>query len=112
MSAYRMYFRTAGEIRGRDDFEANDDVTAIRVARVLYDACSDVCDSFELWQGRRQIPARQAHHQKANLADLIEVHQRVAIERAEHISQSRSMIARSKRLIETLNCSKSAEKYK
>ena len=106
MSPYRMYFQIHGRTRGRDDFEANDDVAAVRIARVLYDMCSDVCDAFELWQGKRLIPAQQAHHQKANLADLIEAHQRVAIEREEYISQSRWMIARSKRLIETLNRTK------
>ena len=112
MSVYRMYFRTNSRIHGRDDFEANDDVAAIRIASVLYDTCSDVCDSFELWQGGRQILVQEAHHQKVNLADLIEAHQRVTIERAEHISQSGWMIARSKRLIECLNRSKSAEKWK
>jgi hypothetical protein len=112
MSSYRMYFQIKGRIQCRDEFEADDDLAAIRIARVLYDTCSDVCDSFELRQGKRLIPARQAHHQKANLGDLIEAHQRMAIEREEHIGQSRGMIARSKRLIETLNRAKSTEKYK
>jgi hypothetical protein len=50
-----MYFQNKGKIDGREDFEADDDVAAIRIARVLYDACSDVCDHFELWQGTHQI---------------------------------------------------------
>jgi hypothetical protein len=50
MSAYRAYFRASDKICGREDFEADDDVAEIRIARVLYDACSDVCDCFELWQ--------------------------------------------------------------
>ena len=107
MSPYRMYFQINGKIHGRDDFEANDDIAAVRIARVLYDTFSDVCDAFELWQGKRLITAQQVHHQKANLADLIEAHQRVAIKSEEYISQSRWMIARSKRLIEILNRSKS-----
>ena len=109
MSAYRMYFRTTGQICGREDFEADDDVAAIRIARVLYDTCSDICDCFELWQGKRQIRAQQPHHQKANFADLIEKHQGVALESVERISQSRWMIAQSRRLIGTLDHSKSAK---
>jgi hypothetical protein len=110
MLTYRMYFRTAGQINGRQDFEADNDVAAIRIARVLYDSCSDVCDSFELWQGKRQIRARQPHHQKANLADLTAAHQRVALETAERISESRWMIAQSQRLLQILDASKSAAK--
>ena len=108
MTAYRIYFYINGEIHGRQDFEADGDVAAIRIARVLYDACSDLCDRFELWQGKRQIYARQPHHQRANLADLIEDHQRVTIEIEERVRQSRWMIARSQRLIETLDRSKIA----
>ena len=110
MSAYRMYFRTEGRIHGREDFEAADDVAAIRIARVLYDTCSDVCGGFELWQGKRQLRARQPHHQNASLANLIEAHQRVAIEKEEDISQSRWMIARSRRLIAALDRVKSPAK--
>jgi hypothetical protein len=112
MPTYRMYFRTAGKIHGRHDFEADNDVAAIRIARVLYDTCADTCDSFELWQGNRPIPARLPHHQKANLADLIEAHQRLAIESEERISQSRWMIARSQRLMATLEVLKVVARYK
>jgi hypothetical protein len=110
MLTYRMYFRTAGQIYGRQDFEADNDVAAIRIARVLYDSCSDISDSFELWQAKRQIRARQPHHQKADLADLIEAHQRVALETEERISESRWIIAQSQRLLQILEASKSAAK--
>src|SRR5262249_29970029 len=79
---------------------------------VLYDTCSDVCDGFDLWQGNRQLRARQPYHQKASLTDLIEVHQRVAIQKEEDISQSRWMIARSRRLIEALDRANSAASYR
>ena len=103
MSAYRMYSLISGQIQGGEDFEAADDVAAIRIAGVLYDTCSDVCDGLDLWQGKR--------HQKASLSDLIEAHQRVAIQKEEDISQSRWMIARSRRLIEALYRAKSAASY-
>ena len=112
MSAYRMYFLIMGQIQGREDFEAADDVTATRIAGVLYDTCSDVCDDFDLWQEKRQLRARQPYHQKASLTDLIEAHQRVAIRKEEDISQSRWMIAGSRRLIETLDHAKSAASCK
>jgi hypothetical protein len=112
MTAYRMYFLITGRIHGRQDFEADDDVAAIRIARVLYDTCSDVCESFELWQGKRQIRAQQAHHSRASLADLIEAHQRVTIETEEVISQSDWVIAQSRRLIETLDQMKSTGKHR
>jgi acetyl-CoA carboxylase carboxyltransferase component len=107
MAAYRMHFLSSGRISGRQDFEADGDVAAIRIARVLYDTCSDICQSFELWQGKRQIRAQQPHHSRASLTDLIEAHQRVTIDTEEVISQSDWMIARSRRLIETLDRIKS-----
>jgi len=61
MSAYRMYFLISGQVQGGEDFEAADDVAAIRIAGVLYDTCSDVCDGLDLWQGKRQLHARQPH---------------------------------------------------
>jgi hypothetical protein len=106
MTKYRICFSVGGRLGGRHDFEADDDVAAIRVARVLFDGCSDVSQSFELWQGRRRLPANQPHHSRASLADLIEAHQRLTIETEEAISRSNCTIARSKRLIETLDRAK------
>ena len=37
MSAYGMYFLISGQIQGGEDFEAADDVAAIRIAGILYD---------------------------------------------------------------------------
>jgi hypothetical protein len=112
---YRMYFWFRdhhSHIHGREDFEADNDATAIHIAGILQDACSDVCDNFELWQGSRQITVPQAHHQIACLDDLIEAHQNVVIEKEEHISQSRWLISQSRRLIEELDRAKSAARYK
>ena len=107
-TTYRMYFFIDHRIHGQEDFQADDDVAAIRIARVLYDACSDVCEAFELWQGTREIrDAKQAYHATAQLADLIEAHQRVTIDSEEAIKDSKWMIARSRRLIETLDGIKS-----
>jgi hypothetical protein len=101
-----MYFRTSGKIRGREDFEVVGDVAAVRIARVLYDTCSDVCDSFELWQGTRQLRPRQQHYPYARLAELSDAHQRVVLDKEVTISDSRWLIAESRRLIETLERAK------
>ena len=104
MSAYRICFRAAGEICGREEFLADDDVAASRIARVLYDTCSDVCDSFELWQGQREIFLEsQPPHQTLYVVDLIEAHQRVVRDTQERMSASKWMIARSKSLIEAVD---------
>ena len=112
MATYRMYFLTKGQIHGRAEFEADNDMAAIRMARVLYYTCADSCESFELWDGMRPLRARQSLRQKASLADLIEAHQRVVIEKEEQISQSKWMIARSQRLIEALDLMKSTGTYR
>jgi hypothetical protein len=52
MSPYRIYFLCEkGRIIGREDVEADDDVAAIRLARVLCDACSDVCTGSSCGKG-------------------------------------------------------------
>jgi hypothetical protein len=113
---YRMYFwfrnHHSSHMQGREDFKADDDVAAIRIACILQDACSDVCDDFELWQGPHQILMPQARHQIASLDDLSEAHLNLVIEKEEHISQSRWLISRSRRLIEELDRAKSVAKRK
>lgn len=56
LPTYRIYFRSSkGHILGREDFEAQDDRTALDIATVLGNACSDVCAGFELWAGGRRV---------------------------------------------------------
>jgi CheY-like chemotaxis protein len=52
--SYRIYFRDhEGLTAGRHDFYASDDDAAMVIAALLCDACSDVCETFELWDGTR-----------------------------------------------------------
>ena len=102
MSRYRMYFLTSG-IRSAEDFEADNDIDAIRMARVLCDACSDVCSSFELWQGTRLVRVRPPPYRGISLSDLREAQQRIVIEREKTIRESHAVLARSQRLVETLD---------
>ena len=55
MEGYRLYFKALGSIVGRQDFEADDDAAAQRIAAVLFDACSDRSQNIELWQGERPL---------------------------------------------------------
>src|SRR5215470_15648396 len=98
MADYRMYFLVAERIRGREDFQADNDIDAIRIAQVLCDACSDSCDSFGLWQGKRKVDTAQGC-QPLSLADLTQAHQQLVLETEEAILKSDWIIAQSKQLI-------------
>jgi hypothetical protein len=106
LAAYRVYFSNSDKIHGREDFEAEHDAVAIRIARLLWDACADVCQSVELWQGHRRIPLPRASDRQPSLAELNEAHQRVVVETEEHIRQSEWLIANSRRLLESLDLAK------
>ena len=101
MADYRMYFLVANRIRAREDFEADNDIDAIGVAQVLGDACSDYCDAFELWQGKRKVDPAHGF-QPVSLADLTQAHQQLVVETEETILKSEWTIAQSKRLIERM----------
>lgn len=101
MGTYRMYFLDADRIRAREDFEADIDIDAIGIARALYDACSDICDSFELWQEERKVETAQGF-EPVSLAELTQAHQQIVLETEEAILNSEWSIARSRRLIERI----------
>ena len=105
MADYRMYFLAAGRIEAREDFQADNDIGAIRIAQVLCEACSDRCDSFELWREKRKVDTAQGS-QPASLAELTQAHQQLVLETEEAILTSEWMIAQSKHLIERIECLK------
>ena len=112
MTGYRMYFLVADRITGREDFDAADDVAALSIARILCEACSDICQSFELWQGTRRLRARQPPYRRATaLADLDDAGQRAAIETEEAIARSQWRIAQSERLFARLKAVRSSARY-
>ena len=56
MALYRVYFlNEGGRIESGHDFEASSDAVALAVADTLCEACSDLCDRFELWQAVRRV---------------------------------------------------------
>ena len=42
-------------IHGCQEFETDNDATALAIARNIFDAAGDLCDAFELWDGTRHI---------------------------------------------------------
>ena len=105
VGSYRVYFRSsAGGIQGRDDFEAEDDRAGTLIAEILCEACSDIADGFELWQGvRKVVTACGRTPATSESASQISARmQESVIQREEMIRDSMWMIARSKRLIERM----------
>jgi hypothetical protein len=100
---YRVYFRGPALIHGRHDFEAEDDLAATVMAEVLYEACSDRCEHFELWRGAIMIypialvgPPRNAAISESSVVAL----RWEAVRRNEElIRDSHWTIAKSKRLL-------------
>ena len=88
---------------GRHDFVAVDDQEAVAMANFLCDACSDHCDSFEVWDGDHRIGAARTPHSLSQIDGLLERRQAAVIEHEETIQRSEWTLAGSKRLLERLN---------
>jgi len=102
MSTYRVYFRETTHIVGRQDFTADDDQSAVTMGDVLCDACSDRCDSFEVWNGDHRVVGRSLHSSRS--ADVILGRCQASIVKCEEaIQRSQWVIAKSKKLLERLD---------
>ena len=99
MLSYRIYFRGSGVIVGRDDFKAADDGAALLIACTLRDACSDVCDRFELWNGIRRVDWRLNSAATSARPNNVSAEE-IVVEREMAIRDSAWQIARSKRLLD------------
>jgi hypothetical protein len=56
MAEYRLYFLDRlGRILAREEFEAPDDGTALRISAVVAKSSDDVHHGFMLWRGARRI---------------------------------------------------------
>jgi hypothetical protein len=107
MKWYRTYlFAGSGSFEGRDEFEADDDRSAMMMAELLCDACSDVCKSFELSQGVRRVDAsfRKAAPFPSVGAEQITAMMQTSLMRSEEaMRDSQWAVARSKRLVERID---------
>jgi len=98
---YRVKFCNSSHIAGEDEFPAKDDLTALVLAKVLAAACSDLCDSFQLWQGDRRVLG-EILPAAAGKEELREHVQHLVIEREEAIRDSRQAISASRTLLARL----------
>lgn len=87
-------------ISGREEFEADNDAAALSIARVIYDAAGDVCDTFELWDGTRQVDQTRIVPLRATA--LAAGRQNEVVRTEEALLHSRWAIARSRRLLARL----------
>ena len=99
MNTYRIYFFGERAISGRHDFDADNDPTALQVAHALFDACSDRCQSFDLWQGDRRVYLPRLYRERS-FAEMSAANQEAVIETEEMISRSEWRVAKSRRLLE------------
>jgi hypothetical protein len=102
VALYRVYFRNQYKfVVGRDDFAAEDDARAMAIARALCDACSDLCTSFELWQGVRQVEMGSSPRSPdMNFDEIAPRVEDIVLERELVLRESRWVIAESQRLLQ------------
>jgi hypothetical protein len=100
MDSYRVFFRNAFGIVGRQDFLAGDERAAVAIADILCEACSDKCDSFDVWRGVRCVVQQRRPRFPRLSADAITAEgQSVLIECEEAIRKSQWTVASSERLL-------------
>jgi arginyl-tRNA--protein-N-Asp/Glu arginylyltransferase len=109
IAPYRIYFiNRYGRIETVDEFAAINDDQAVYVAALIHAAVADLFHTYEVWQGWRRVnnqPARQPLELcQAQLA------QEIAIEREEMLKKSRTLIARSRLLTDTVSAAQAPRK--
>jgi hypothetical protein len=106
MPDYRVYFRGPAFIHGRHDFAAEDDAAATVMAEVLYEACSDRCEHFELWRGTTMIypitPEQPPPSLAMNESQVVALRQEAVRRNEELIRDSHWTIAMSKHLLKRI----------
>lgn len=108
---YRIYFLdAAGRIHGIYWFEAEDDETARWIADRLYSACSDLCASFELRQGPRNLAANGGARAPTTVEEVMTRRQEMLVRHEEALQQSALRIAKSRRLLGALERAKKGER--
>lgn len=100
MAIYRVYLRDQfDQISAREDFEAHNDIDALRVAEELCDARSDICARFEVYQGTRHIRGRT----QRTVEQLAERLEEVVIHTEEMLQRGLWATSSSRRLLERLD---------
>ena len=58
MNSYRIFLLQKVKIIAHSDYRLENDEWASRAAAIVFDACTDCCDDFELWEGARLVTTR------------------------------------------------------
>jgi len=98
MTQYRLYLCDRVRIIGRQDFAARSDAEAVAVAAAIFEACSDMCESFEVWRGDHFLDCRFAVAERR----LTRERQERCIAQEELLLQSRCAVAKSRTLLTRL----------
>jgi hypothetical protein len=101
---YRLYF-LSDHVVGQFDFQADDDDRAVETAEIIFDACSDSCRSWQIWEGDVFLvsgPLR-LHGAQLRTKGLTERRQEHIVECEEAILRSEWAIASSERLMAELD---------
>jgi hypothetical protein len=107
MAIYRFRFFDDDDdhtMRGQFDFEAGDDVQAVETVEILFDACSDRCQSWEIWEGELfLVRGPQNIGIPLRASDLTKRRQEYIVYCEEIILQSKWLVASSERLLAELD---------
>lgn len=103
MLRYRLYLLGDGVICAWLEFLADNDAEALQSAALLFDACSDVCSSCELWNGSRMLAQEQAVRSLTALDELSRARQKHIIDMEETLHSSRWRVEKSARLAEVMD---------
>jgi transcriptional regulator with XRE-family HTH domain len=107
-NGYCLYFLNAEQgIEAAHAVEAEDDATALWIAQRLFQACSDVCASFELWHAARNVGgvnggASPGEEHEAAIA----IRQALLVRHEETLRDSSLRIAKSRQLLHQLEHAK------
>lgn len=101
---YRTYFlASSGEIRNVDEFEADNDESAVTFADTIHEAVSDLYAGYQVWNHARHVAERRTRDnpRPALCKTPITRHmQAILLRRYEALQSSETAFARSRQLLE------------
>ena len=111
MGAYRLYFlNQVGQVIGAEVFDAANEIEAKAMGTILADACSDLAHGFELWQANNCVHS-ESNGTVVAIPEQIErirsMHQESIVRFEERLASSSSRLAKSERLLSSLEAAKS-----
>src|SRR5215470_4172227 len=111
MASYRIYFiDRLRKVRWPHDLDAANDSDAVALAQALQFACSDLQADIELWQEGRFILAASCTKPaqlRAVWNDVNTHSQNVLVESEEALLNSRTAVARSRTLLQSIEAARS-----